>query len=89
MSVVVSTSSRWRSSSRLSAREAGARHLLPHALRLSCPVLLHLVMHLERGGLVDGDHHRLSHEAAEKVPYDVLGHRLQPVVAGEDMVLAG
>ena len=51
-------------------------------------MLPHLVVHLQRGGLVDGDHHRLADEAAsEEMPHDVLGDRLQPVVAGEDVVL--
>ena len=46
-------------------------------------------MHLERGGLVDGDDHGLAHEAAaEEVAHDVLRHRLQPVVAGDQVILA-
>jgi hypothetical protein len=42
----------------------------------------------QRGGLVDGHHHRLADEAApEEVPHDVLRHGLQPVVAGDQVVL--
>ena len=52
-------------------------------------MLLDLVVHPQRGGLVDGDHHRLAHEAApQEVRHDVLCHRLQPIVAGDQVVLA-
>ena len=45
-------------------------------------------MHFERGGLVDGHHHGFADEAAsEEMPHDVLRHRLQAVVAREDVVL--
>ena len=45
-------------------------------------------MHAQRGGFVDGHHHRLAHESAtEKVPDDVLRHGLQAVVARQNLVL--
>ena len=57
-------------------------------LALYRPMFPHRVVPLERGGLVDGHHHRLAEEAApEEVPQDVLRHRLQSVVALEDVVL--
>ena len=51
-------------------------------------MLLHLVVHPERRGLVDGDDHRLADEtASEEMLDDVLRHCLQPVVAGDQVVL--
>jgi hypothetical protein len=62
--------------------------LLLHLLALRCPMLPHLVVHLECRRLVNGHHHRLADETApEEMPHDVPGDRLQPVVAGEDVVL--
>ena len=65
---------------------------LLHAPGLRCPVRLDLVVHLERGSLVDGHHHCFAHRVAqcaapEKMPHDVLCHRLQPVVAREQVIL--
>ena len=55
---------------------------------LSYPILPHLVVHFEGRGFVDGNHHRLANKSSpEKMPHDVLGHGVQPVVACEDMVL--
>ena len=52
-------------------------------------MLAHLVVHLERSGLVDGYNHGFAHEAAaQEVAHDVLRHRLQPVVAGDQVILA-
>ena len=49
---------------------------------------LHLVVHAQRGGLVDRHHHRLADKApAEEVPHDVLRHGFQPVVARDQVVL--
>ena len=60
--------------------------LYPCGLRR--PMHLHLVVHAQRGGLVDRHHHRLAHEAPpEEVPHDVLRHGFQPVVAGDQVVL--
>ena len=56
------------------SRLVGRRQLLSRTRsRSACPMLPHLVVHLERRGLVDGHHHRLADEAApEKMPHDVL-----------------
>ena len=65
-----------------------ARHLVLNADTLRLPVLPHLVVHPQGGGLVDGDDHRLALEPSpEEVLDDVLGDRLQPVVAGEQVIL--
>ena len=49
----------------------------------------HLVVHPEGGGLIDGDDHRL---ALKSPPEEVLNHilrdRLQPVVTGDEVILA-
>ena len=72
----------------LRPREVVACQLRLHPGRLGLPVLAYLVMHPERGGLVDGHDHGLAHEATpQEVTDDVLRHRLQPVVAGDQVVL--
>ena len=53
-------------------------------------MFLHLVVHADGRGLVDADHHRLALKAPPgEMRHHVLGHRLQPVVAGDQVVLAG
>ena len=53
------------------------------------PVRLHLVVHAHRGGLVDAHHHRLAAiAAAGEVRHHILGDGLQPILAGDDVVLA-
>ena len=57
-------------------------------LSLCRPMLPHLVVHLQRRGLVNRHHHRFSLEApSEKMSHHILGHSLQPVVACDDVVL--
>ena len=46
------------------------------------------LVHPVGGGLVDGNDHSLALEAAsEKMLHQVLGNGLQPVVAGDEVVL--
>ncbi len=46
-------------------------------------------VHAQRGRLVDGNHHRLALEApAGEMPHDVLRHRVEAIVAGDEVVLA-
>ena len=79
--------SRCSSRSRSSRRRSRGQPRLQLA-RARLPVRLHLVVHPHGGGLVDGDDHRLAGEAAaEEVVDDVLGDRVQPVVAGDQVVL--
>ncbi len=81
-----------RSALRAPARSIGVagRQLGLQLGQVHLPVLLDLVVHPHGGGLVDGDDHRLALEAAaQEVLHDVLGDRLQPVVAGDQVVLAG
>ena len=60
------------------------------AARCFRPGRLHLVVHPHRGGLVHADHHRLAREAAAgEVRGDVRRDRVQPVGAGDQVVLAG
>ena len=49
-----------------------------------------LVVHAHGGGLVDRDDHRLAGlAAADEVGDEVFGDRLQAVVAGDEVILAG
>ncbi len=58
-------------------------------LQIFPPILPHLVVHADGSRLVDGDDHRLAGEAtAHEMTDDVLGDFLQPVVAGDQMILA-
>ncbi len=57
---------------------------------LSLPLALHPVVHLDGGGLVDRDHHRLALMApADEVIDEVVGDGVEPVVVGDQVVLAG
>ena len=59
-----------------------------HPLLLCCPMLPHLVVHLQRGGFVDRDHHGFALKAtAKEMLNDVLRDFLQSVVARDDVIL--
>ena len=63
------------------------RPLQPRNFNL--PVRLHLVVHAHRRRLVDAHHHGLAPVAAPgEMRHQVLGNRVQPVFAGDDVVLA-
>ena len=48
----------------------------------------HFVVHLQRCGFVDANHHRFAGKSAiRKMPHDIFRHRLQPVITGEDVIL--
>ena len=52
------------------------------------PILAHLVVHPQRSCLVDRHHHRLALKTtSEEMLHDVLRHRIQPVVAGDEVIL--
>jgi len=65
-------------------------HLRLQRRNLFAPKLLDLIVHADGRGLVDADHHGLALEAPPcEMRHQVLGHRLQPVVASDQVVLPG
>ena len=54
------------------------------------PVSANLVVHADGGGFIDADDHRLARLATgEEVGDEILGDLLQPLIAGDEVILAG
>ena len=64
--------------------------LAPRAPASSAQCALHLVVHAHRGRLVDRDEHRLAAiAAAGEMAHQVGGDLVEPVLAGDEVVLPG
>ena len=89
MSVFVSQSSCSCSAARSTASVIVATRFVS-AREHFVPMAANLVIHADRGRLVDGDEHRLAAIATPReMPHQIGGDLLQPVIVGDQLILLG